>query len=274
MSSLLMGERFVAAYPNLVRALGGDLIAALTLQAINYRSNIIKPDENGEIWVDLRMTEIADEIGISKHQVQRAMARLRGLSLLMEKQAPGYNNMKLWAIDESALDDLEKAQAQNLENAPAHLYKSDSALSENAPAQDYKSDSAVSTYIEEDIRSNKKDKNLTTRTYGDENHQACNLLADLIADNGSRRPEVTDKWLSDMDKLHRIDERSWEQITKAIQWCQADDFWRGNIMSPAKLRKQYDQLRLAAQRGNKTSKFTKTMDWLKNLENETKELGQ
>ena len=117
-------------------------------------------------------------------------------------------------------------------------------------------------------------KELNTRTYGDENHQACNLLADLIADNGSRRPQVTDKWLSDMERIHRIDERTWEQITRAIEWCQADDFWRANIMSPAKLRKQYDQLRLAAQRNNKQSKFTKTMDWLKNLENETKELEQ
>jgi len=113
-----------------------------------------------------------------------------------------------------------------------------------------------------------------TRTYGDEIHAACNLLADLIESNGSKRPVINDRWLSDMERLHRIDERSWEQITKAIQWCQADDFWRANIMSPGKLRKQYDQLRLAAQRGNKQSKFTKTMDWLKNLENETKELGQ
>jgi hypothetical protein len=45
-------------------------------------------------------------------------------------------------------------------------------------------------------------------------------------------------------------------------------------MSPGKLRKQYDQLRLAAQRSTKQSKFTKTMDWLKNLENDTKELEQ
>jgi hypothetical protein len=111
-------------------------------------------------------------------------------------------------------------------------------------------------------------------TYGDENYQACNLLADLIEANGSKRPAVTDKWLSDMERLNRIDERSWEQITRAIEWCQADDFWRGNIMSPSKLRKQYDQLRLAAQRGNKQSKFTKTMDWIRNLENETKELEQ
>ena len=114
--------------------------------------------------------------------------------------------------------------------------------------------------------------NELSRTYGDENHQACNLLADLIEANGSKRPAVTDKWLSDMERLNRIDERSWEQITRAIEWCQADDFWRGNIMSPAKLRNQYDQLRLAAQRGNKQSKVTQTLSWLSNLANDTKEL--
>ena len=131
-----------------------------------------------------------------------------------------------------------------------------------------KNDAQTNNHIE--LRTNE----LNTRTYGVEIHQACNLLADLIEDNGSRRPTVTDLWLSDMERLNRIDERSWEQITKAIEWCQADDFWRGNIMSPGKLRKQYDQLRLAAQRNTKQSKFTKTMDWLKNLENEAKEIEQ
>ena len=131
-----------------------------------------------------------------------------------------------------------------------------------------KNDELTNNHIE--LRTNE----LNTRTYGSEIHQACNLLADLIEANGSRRPAVNDKWLSDMERLHKIDERSWEQITKAIEWCQADDFWRGNILSPAKLRKQYDQLRLAAQRNTKQSKFSRTMDWLNNLENETKELEQ
>lgn len=91
-------------------------------------------------------------------------------------------------------------------------------------------------------------------------HSACNLLADLIAENGSKRPAVTNKWLSDMERLHRIDDRSWEQIDKAIQWCQNNDFWKANIMSPAKLRKQYDQLRLAAQRDQK--KQSPASGWL------------
>lgn len=147
----------------------------------------------------------------------------------------------------------------------------------NNPPTDYPTSGEPSTEIQpliEELSKYERKEERDTRTYGVEIHQACNLLADLIEDNGSRRPMVSDSWLSDMERLNRIDERSWEQITKAIEWCQADDFWRGNIMSPGKLRKQYDQLRLAAQRNTKQSKFTKTMDWLKNLENEAKEIEQ
>lgn len=117
---------------------------------------------------------------------------------------------------------------------------------------------------------------LNTREYSNENHQACNLLADLIAQNGSKRPEVTDKWLNDMDKLNRIDGREWENITKAIQWCQNDSFWRANILSPAKLRKQYDSLRLQAQRNQKQSAVTKTLNWISNInwDDQPKELDK
>ena len=42
--------------------------------------------------------------------------------------------------------------------------------------------------------------------------------------------------------------RTPEQIEAAIRWCQADEFWRSNILSASKLREKYDQLRLAAAR--------------------------
>jgi hypothetical protein len=105
---------------------------------------------------------------------------------------------------------------------------------------------------------------------------ACDLLADLIQQNGSKRPVVTDKWLVEMDKLNRIDGRSWEQIDAAIQWCQNDSFWRGNVLSPAKLRKQYDQLRLQALREQKQSKITKTLNWMQNIkwDDDVKEIGK
>ena len=76
----------------------------------------------------------------------------------------------------------------------------------------------------------------------------CNHLADRVASNGSRRPRVTKTWRNSARLLIDADKRTEEQIHRAIDWCQDDDFWRSKVMSLPKLREKYDQLRLEAQR--------------------------
>ena len=76
----------------------------------------------------------------------------------------------------------------------------------------------------------------------------CNLLADLIAANGSKRPTVGKRWIQACRLLIDRDGRTVDQVENAIRWCQADEFWRTNILSMPKLREKYDQLRLAASR--------------------------
>jgi DNA-binding Lrp family transcriptional regulator len=76
----------------------------------------------------------------------------------------------------------------------------------------------------------------------------CTRLADRIEANGSKRPKVTRRWRTAARLLLDVDGRTVEQVERAIDWCQADDFWRGNVLSMPKLRERYDQLRLAAQR--------------------------
>ena len=76
----------------------------------------------------------------------------------------------------------------------------------------------------------------------------CRHLADRIEQNGSKRPTITVRWRESARLLLDRDQRSVEQVIRAIDWCQADEFWRANILSMPKLREKYDQLRLAAQR--------------------------
>jgi hypothetical protein len=56
------------------------------------------------------------------------------------------------------------------------------------------------------------------------------------------------------------DERTESEIHGAIEWSQADEFWRSNVLSMPTLREKYDQLRLQAQRrpGSSTSR---TEEW-------------
>jgi hypothetical protein len=80
--------------------------------------------------------------------------------------------------------------------------------------------------------------------------ELCRHLADRIEKNGSKRPTITKTWRDAARRLLDRDGRTIEQVTRAIDWCQDDEFWRSNILSMPKLREKYDQLRLAAQRTN------------------------
>lgn len=77
----------------------------------------------------------------------------------------------------------------------------------------------------------------------------CRYLADRIEANGSKRPTITKAWRDAARRLIDRDGRTVEQITRAIDWCQDDPFWKANVLSLPKLREKYDQLRLQAQRG-------------------------
>jgi len=71
------------------------------------------------------------------------------------------------------------------------------------------------------------------------------LLQNLIL---GRKPDFKkpnlQKWAIHIDRMIRLDNRKPETIEKVIRWCQTDDFWQNNILSTAKLRKQFDKLEL------------------------------
>lgn len=76
--------------------------------------------------------------------------------------------------------------------------------------------------------------------------QVCTHLADRIEENGSKRPTITAAWRDAARLLIDKDGRTVDQVLRAIDWCQADPFWRANVLSMPKLRERYDQLRLKA----------------------------
>jgi hypothetical protein len=75
----------------------------------------------------------------------------------------------------------------------------------------------------------------------------CSHLADRIEANGSKRPTITKAWRTAARLLLDNDGHTEEQVHRAIDWCQDDEFWRSNVLSMPTLRKRYDQLRLKAQ---------------------------
>ena len=69
------------------------------------------------------------------------------------------------------------------------------------------------------------------------------MLFNLIRERRStfKKPGL-DKWAKAVDLMIRKDGREAAEIEQVIRWSQKDEFWQDNILSTAKLRKQFDQL--------------------------------
>ncbi len=75
------------------------------------------------------------------------------------------------------------------------------------------------------------------------------LLLDCILVNNPQHSytETTiPRWAEDIDKIMRIDKYTYQQIETVIMWAQHDQFWHANILSGAKLRKQFNHLVMKA----------------------------
>jgi len=69
------------------------------------------------------------------------------------------------------------------------------------------------------------------------------LLGKIISRNPKfKKPKNIQSWAKQIDYMIRLDNRTPEEIREIIEWCQKDPFWRGNILSTAKLREKFDQL--------------------------------
>lgn len=75
-------------------------------------------------------------------------------------------------------------------------------------------------------------------------------LFDKIKQNNPEHTELTEeqkqKWADHIRLMIERDKRTPQQIHSMIDWCQADNFWKTNILSTAKLRKQYDAMKVKA----------------------------
>jgi len=78
-------------------------------------------------------------------------------------------------------------------------------------------------------------------------------LDDRIRANGAKVPTRTKRNTDAARLLLDVDGHTVDQILKAIDFATRDEFWRTNVLSMSTLRKQYDKLRLAAQRTGRPS---------------------
>ena len=90
-----------------------------------------------------------------------------------------------------------------------------------------------------------------TQTIPEQAERLAHLLYDLHRQSDTHfttSQKHIEQWAKDIEKLNRIDKRSYEDIEKVIRWIKtAGNFWCPNIISGSKLREKYPQVFLQMQ---------------------------
>lgn len=94
--------------------------------------------------------------------------------------------------------------------------------------------------------------------YCDDVMYLVNLLSSKMTENNPncKLPSNFEKWYNEIRLMIDKDGYSFQQIDEMIRWCQEDLFWRSNILSAEKLRKQAGKLILLMQKKQKPKEKT------------------
>lgn len=119
---------------------------------------------------------------------------------------------------------------------PVVLQNMDSSITESV--------TPVLQNLEPNKQGNKQsNKQLSTFT-ADDHDTACWMWGLIHILQPNRKTPDLDKWAATISKIRRLDNRKPSDIHDLFRWANRDDFWQLNILSPEKLRKQWDQLEL------------------------------
>ena len=198
---------------------------------------------------------IAQKLSISERSVYSAIKKLHQYNIVKiknqgRKKDGSFKNLTYILVDKSEWLEI--------------LPQASSAVGKSSRRQEVQAPSATGAVSRRQQVPN-KETHIEPYTYK-ETHinyspislKLAKLLYKLIKDNNPSwyvKPNW-DNWAEDIDKINRLDNRTFEQIKWMIEWSQEDEFWSQNILSPTKLRKQFNQMVVKAKQNNKSKKWT------------------
>lgn len=89
----------------------------------------------------------------------------------------------------------------------------------------------------------REDKIIKEKQYSSSDFEIGRQIFEMILTlNPTHKKPNLAAWASEVRKIREIDKRPAEEILELFRWANADNFWKTNILSPAKLREKWDIL--------------------------------
>jgi len=210
------------------------------------------------VWVEVKRGQdgraeltLADEWGWSRGKVRRFLATLKNEQMIELKQDNRTTIITICNYELYQGSDCGSDTSNSTADGTPNGHQTD-----------------TKRYTNNNVKNDKKNKKTTYSENSGEFRVASYLFKHIRKRKPDYKQPDLQKWSEHADKMIRIDKRPIEQIRGVIKWCQLDEFWQNNILSVAKLRKQYDQLVLkmeSSKKSNNNSSKDETNAYLEKL---------
>jgi hypothetical protein len=171
-------------------------------------------------------------------KIARLLRKLEdaGAIISANHNVAGYDQTKWYSVADSQCSNLNNGILKSEQPIP------DSKLKDIYPSWSPEAPPEDDTMNEED---GKKEKELP--------QDAIDLAEEIVRSrrrlcpsaknvNAENIDKTRESWASDIDKIHRLDGKEWQEVEKILKWALKHKFWERNVQSGSKLRAQYDNL--------------------------------
>ncbi len=131
------------------------------------------------------------------------------------------------------------------------------SISSNEPQRNSTDSVNVSVNVNDNVSDSNKTLVANAPKYSQDDYDCAVWMLSMVRQiNPTFKEPNLKTWANDIRKIINIDKRSYQEISDLFMWVNRDDFWSSNILSPAKLRKQWDKIYMKANQKPKGSQKT------------------
>jgi len=178
---------------------------------------------------------LAKRLNTSIDTIKRIMRKLDSVGLISRKQSHQKNNPFKKQRIITVHNDFKKSLRSGADDTSERCIYDTSGGGTGAPI-------VSEVNIVSEVSRNTSEISQESRTSTHEKN-----LCDYFLERRKKLfPKMKDpnmkRWMKDIRQMHKIDDRTWEEIKETIDYVFDHEFWCKNILSMDKLRKHFDKL--------------------------------
>ena len=171
--------------------------------------------------------KLADETSLTEREIRTAISHLEETGEVTHRGHSKYSVFTVVNYDKYQVTDT---QTDNQETSNRH------------------SNDILTTTIEEGKKGRRKESNYNTSFPPSEFDMVCVekiIKSCLETIENAKVPETDNaklKWAIEIERMRRLDKRTEQEITAALDYALSDSFWKPNIRSAGKFREKFETL--------------------------------